>query len=238
MQNLNEMAMNKGKISAILPAAGSGKRFAAGKNKLFLSLEDRPILSYGVAVLSCRPEVGEIIIAAARGEEEICREIAASYSAGKPVRIVPGGKERLDSVAVALEQASCPLVMVHDGARPLLDNDLIDRLLAACTSDVAGVIPVLPVQDTIKQGNGFRVAGTLDRASLWAVQTPQIFWSEILRAAYAAAKNDGVFATDDAALVEAIGGEIAMVLGSDENIKITRPLDLDLATLILRRRQQ
>ncbi len=225
------------KITAIIPAAGSGKRFAAGKNKLFLPLGDQPILGYGLSLLSRRRDIGEIIIAAAQGEEKICGEIAASYAAEKKVKIVKGGRERLDSVALALAEAEYPVVMVHDGARPLLEMDLVDRLLAALTCDVDGVIPVLPLRDTIKQGDGSFVTGTLNRALLWATQTPQVFHRECLFSAYVAAREQGFFATDDAALVEANGGKIAMVLGSDENFKITRPLDLDLAQFILKRRK-
>lgn len=225
-------------LTAIIPAAGCGKRFAAGKNKLFLLLGDQPILGYGISLLSRRRDIGEILIAAARGEEEMCGEIAAAADSEQKVRILTGGKERMDSVAGALAEAKYPLVMVHDGARPLLTEALIDRLLAAFNDTVDGVIPVLPLGDTIKEGDGALVSKTVDRSILWAAQTPQLFRTESLLSAYAHAREKALFVTDDASLVEAKGGRIAMVPGSDENIKITRPFDLDLAELILQRRSK
>ncbi len=225
------------KVSAIVPAAGSGKRFAAGENKVFLPLGGQPVLGHGIALLSRRREISEIIIAAARGEEETCGAIAATHAAGKPVKIVTGGKERLESVALALAEAKNPLVMVHDGARPLLDEALLDRLLSALMPDLEGVVPVLPLRDTVKRGDGQRVEATLERAELWAAQTPQLFYREALLSAYRAAKSTGYRATDDASLVEANGGKIAMVPGSEENIKITTPLDLEFARLIFDRRR-
>ncbi len=219
---------------ALIVAAGRGERLGSGRPKALVPLCGRPMLEWSVAALRAVPDVTEIIVALP-GDE-----LAA---APKGTRAVPGGEQRSHSVRNAL--AACAdgdPVIVHDAARPLATSELFAQALAELERhpDVDALIAAAPVTDTIKHvaTDGVTVTGTLDRARLWAVQTPQVFWRRSLEAALAGATDDELArATDDAWLVEHRGGTVH-VLGADPaNLKITTPHDLQVAELLLSERR-
>lgn len=225
--------------AAIILAAGQGKRMAAGCNKQFLTLGDRPVLAQTLAVFEACPDITCCIVVARAEECAYCqREIVQAYHLQKVAAVVAGGAGRQDSVYQGLKALpkDCNYVVVHDGARPLVTVELIRRVLEAASPEY-GAIPGVPVKDTIKRASqeGL-VLETPARESLWSVQTPQIFERRQLMAAYEKAMAEGYYGTDDASLVEHIGGAVRIVLGSYENIKLTTPEDLPLAENILRRR--
>lgn len=224
------------RCTVIVPAAGSSRRMGGG-NKLMMDLCGIPVLQRTLMAIDSAALADEIIVAA---REEDMLEIAdLCHKAGlhKPIRVVQGGDTRTASVlAAAMEcRADTELIAVHDGARPLVRPQQIDDLirLGAKTNAVA---PALPVTDTIKVADdGGKVVSTPDRDTLYAVQTPQVFQANILRAALQSALNDGVTATDDCAAVERLGKEVYLTPGDPENIKITTPFDLIIGEAILTR---
>jgi 2-C-methyl-D-erythritol 4-phosphate cytidylyltransferase len=214
----------------VIAAAGSGQRLGAGGPKAFVELAGRPLLDWSVEAFREAARVEEIIVAAPPGKEEVV--------AGRGVFAVTGGEHRSESVANALELCSGEIVVVHDAARPLVTPDLIDAVIdqIAADEEAAGVIAATRVTDTIKQvSDGGRVERTLDRAGLWAIQTPQAFRAEALREALS---DPGSLpeATDDAMLVERRGGRILIHPTSADNVKVTEPFDLRVAELLLRER--
>lgn len=233
--------------AVIVLAAGQGRRMGAGMNKIFLELAGQPVLLHSLRIFQQAAEVSQIVVAAAPGEVERVSALVAEGGITKAQTVIEGGSTRLRSVAAALPYVSCKaeLVAIHDGARPLLSAaDFRSVLAAAVSPEVVGAILAAPVTDTIKTvavpvagKRGERVAeisGSLDRELLWRALTPQVFAVEPLLEAYSRLDKDF---TDDAALLAAAGGKVALVWGSEENIKITTPLDLRLAELILRERE-
>lgn len=218
------------KISVIIAAAGSGSRLGKEKNKVLLDLEGKPVLGYSLCLFDSVPEISEMIIVAALGEESLCAEIAAVYCEKTPCKVVVGGKERMDSVYRGLCEVSedCDTVMIHDGARPFLSDVVLGDLLTADFTD--GAILALPVKETVKIVDGDKVSSTPQRAKLYAAQTPQIFPKKTLMRCYETALKSDFSATDDASVVEFCGGEIKIVPGDEENIKITTPKDWRTAT--------
>lgn len=202
-----------------------------GTAKQFLPLRGEPVLVHTVRLFSQSPLVDEIVIAA--GDLEQTQELVGHLP--KVTRIVAGGAERQDSVWAALQAVhSRPrIVAVHDAARPLLPNEVLEGVLQAAAEYTAQVVAV-PVTDTIKQvsAEGW-VTATPNRATLWAVQTPQVFWVETLLQAFQRAREDGFLGTDDAALVERIGVPVRIYPGSRENLKLTTPEDFRAAEAIL-----
>lgn len=223
------------KISAIIPAAGSGRRLGKKKNKILLDFLGKPVLGYSLSLFSQEPQIKEIIIAAAAGEESLCAEIAAEFCGETPYHIVTGGKERMNSVWRCLCRVAPEndYVMIHDGARPFLDKVSLARLLAADFID--GAILALPVKETVKTvkkgAQGQEIESTVPRQNLYYAQTPQIFAKDILTAAYQKGMTEGFFATDDASLVEFYGGKVQIIPGSEDNVKITTPRDWEIALL-------
>ena len=227
------------KVSAIVPAAGQGKRMGNTQNKIYLPLNGEPILTRTLAQLDAVPEIAELIIPVRADEVQWCiDEIFSGGRFTKPYKVIVGGKERQDSVLAGLAALSseADFVLVHDAARPLITGELIAEALQAAELYGSAVLAV-PVKDTIKMINsdGF-VDKTLERSTLRAIQTPQIFRRDIISKAYEYAVETGLAVTDDASLVEAMGEPVFLVSGSYENIKITTPEDLLLAGEILRRR--
>lgn len=229
------------KISAIIPAAGQGKRMGVGQNKVYLTLGNETILTSTLKIFDRLEVVEELIVVVRPEEVETCLEqILLPGMFQKPYKVVAGGKERQDSVKAGLAVLSntTDFVLIHDGARPLVTEELLKNALEAAVEHGTAVLAV-PVKDTIKvvQSNGF-VDQTLERSTLRSVQTPQIFRRELICQAYDRAAETGLVGTDDASLVEALGEPVQLVPGSYENIKITTPEDLLLAESILRRRSQ
>ena len=225
-------------VAAIIPAAGYGKRMQSSQNKQFMQIKGKPVLAHTINIFEKCEEIAEIIVVVRSDELDVCRELVCKYGFRKIKSIVAGGAERQDSVWNGLKEVSshCETVVVHDGARPLLLQEILVQALQESKLSPALAVGV-PVKDTIKiVDNEQHVLQTPERKMLWAVQTPQIFRKDILSEAYLHAKKSGFYATDDAGLVEALGIKVKMVMGSYENIKITTPEDILVAELFLTRR--
>lgn len=223
--------------TAIVPAAGTSRRMG-GENKLFIDLDGMPVLMRTLRAIDQTELVDEIVVAA---QEELLLDVADLCSrAGlrKPIRVVKGGATRTESVLSAALEASpkAELLAVHDGARPLVDPLEFDEIIRfACRTHAAA--PAVPVTDTIKMADETGlITGTPDRSGLFAVQTPQVFQANILKAALQAVLNDGAAVTDDCAAVERLGKQVYLTEGNPENIKITTPMDLSVAEAILKDR--
>ncbi|MET8147466.1 2-C-methyl-D-erythritol 4-phosphate cytidylyltransferase [Actinoplanes sp. NPDC049668] len=228
----------RGDVAVLVPAAGAGLRLGPGGPKALRLLAGEPLLVHAVRRVAAAPSVRLIVVAAPAADVEAVRALLAPVA---PVTVVAGGAERQHSVAAAL--AAVPqdvgVVLVHDAARALTPPELVESVAAAVRGGCAAVIPVLPVVDTIKEvgsagagapGSAEVVLGTVDRAVLRSVQTPQGFRRDVLAAAHAA----GLAAhTDDAGMVEKAGVPVTCVPGSELAMKITRPLDLVIAEALL-----
>jgi 2-C-methyl-D-erythritol 4-phosphate cytidylyltransferase len=214
----------------VIAAAGSGQRLGAGGPKAFVEVGDRPMLDWSVDAFRAATSIGRIVVAAPPGEEK---------EAGREgLDVVTGGTTRSESVAAALQHIEDEIVVVHDAARPLVDAGLIDAVVAdlLADEDAGAVVAAAPVTDTIKQViRGMEVDRTLDRSSLWAAQTPQAFRAGALREALDSTALLSQ-ATDDAMLVERIGGRVLLHEAPAENIKVTSRLDLRVAEMLLAER--
>ncbi|MDR9419305.1 2-C-methyl-D-erythritol 4-phosphate cytidylyltransferase [Gracilimonas sp.] len=222
------------KLSVIIPAAGSGKRMGTETPKPFLKVGGKPILQHTIVNFVGLPQVSQIIIAASSENFSEVESICSSFT--QKVNyfvIVEGGSERQQSIENAIQKVGddIDLVAIHDAVRPFIRASLINK---ACevAEQVGGAVIGIPSKDTIKQvDEDLIIKLTPDRASLWQAQTPQVFKTELLKKAYSAASN--FVGTDDASLVERIGGTVKMIEGGPENIKITYPFDLKVAASIL-----
>jgi 2-C-methyl-D-erythritol 4-phosphate cytidylyltransferase len=225
-------------VIAIVPAAGPGKRLGPGANKPFMELLGRPLLSWVLLALEAAEEVSEVIPVLREEDVERGRRLVEEFGLLKVKRVAPGGKERQDSVLSALRLIDDPraTVLVHDGARPLIEGWLITATLKGLQG-YDGAVAALPLKDTVKQVDeeGF-VSSTPERHMLRAAQTPQAFPFGTLMEACLAAGKEGHYSTDDSALVERRGGRVKVVTGSFENIKITTPEDIAVAEMFLGRR--
>ena len=223
--------------SAIIAAAGSSQRMD-GENKLLLPLGGKPVLAHTLQAIDAAEGVNEIIIAAR--EEDLVRfaELCKAWGITKPVKVVVGGKTREESVLRAAMEAnkSADLLAVHDGARPFVTPELFDTVIEAARVNFAAA-PAIPVKDTIKVAVDGVVRETPERSTLYAVQTPQVFDAQLLRAALQSAVENDIPLTDDCSAVERLGKEIYLTEGLEENIKITTPLDMFLADAILEKRE-
>lgn len=220
----------RGDVAVLVAAAGAGVRLGPGGPKALRSLAGEPLLVHAVRRVAAAPSVRLIVVAAPAAEIAAVRELLNPVA---PVTVVVGGADRQQSVAAALAAvpAGPDIILVHDAARALAPPALVEAVAAAVRGGAPAVIPALPVVDTIKQVDaGGTVTGTVERATLRAVQTPQGFRRSVLQAAHAAAVDSR---TDDAGLVEAIGVEVVCVPGSEHAAKITRPVDLALAEHLL-----
>jgi 2-C-methyl-D-erythritol 4-phosphate cytidylyltransferase len=216
-------------VWALLVAAGTGERLGGERPKAFVRLGELPLLAEPLRRLDASGWVDAIVVAAPPGWEEPTILLAEELAAGKVVSAVAGGSTRAESVRLALEEvpAEAVVALVHDAARPLVGDEVIERVLAPLSEGWDGVVPALRLVDTIKAVDGRRVEGTLARESLVAVQTPQAFPVGTLRDAYAG-ELEG--ATDCASLVEARGGRVTWVEGDPRLLKVTTRADLDLVT--------
>lgn len=232
-------------VTAIVPAAGLGRRMG-GSRKPFLEIGGVPVIVHSLLLLQSIESITEIIPAVRPEDMPDMRAMIERYEITKAVRIASGGAERQDSIFNALQlvdcASACGIVLVHDAVRPFADAAMVLRLIDTA-ADGFGAIPCVPVKDTVKLvgDNGF-IESTPSREKLVAVQTPQAFPCDMLKRAYESAMADGVYATDDAALVERIGGHagqagwrVKVIPGSYDNIKITTPEDLGIAEIIWRR---
>ncbi len=215
--------------AAVVLAAGEGKRF--GKAKQFALLKDRAVLCWSLEAFQDHPQVDEIVLVLRRGRR--ADPFLRKYS--KVTAVARGGARRQDSVRSGLRRVNerrTPVVLIHDGVRPLVSGELISRVLEGLRTRKA-VIPVVPVEETVKRVRGDRVVRTVDRSRLFRAQTPQGYDVALLRAAISAAEEDGYCGTDEAVLVERLGEEVFTVTGDPANIKITSPLDLQMAEALI-----
>jgi len=225
---------------AIILAAGQGKRMKAGMNKQFLRLAGKTILEHTLCAFDGSEEVDGYVVVAHETELEYVKKTYQSAVHPKLIKIVSGGKERQDSVYEGLKALpdACEYVLIHDGARPFVSNEVITRTLESAIRNGSGVAGV-GVKDTIKQcdENGI-VIRTIPRSSLWSVQTPQTFRKDLIIQIYEKAFSVNYYGTDDASLAEFCGEKVQMVEGDYDNIKITTQEDLAIGENILKRRAQ
>lgn len=228
--------MEKQKYAAIVLAAGSGKRMNSQVHKQYLIIQDRPVLYYSLKEFQ-DSAVDEIVLVVGKGEEEFCRrEIVDKYGISKVKAIVEGGKERYHSVFEGLKQTSdADYVLIHDGARPFVNQDIIRRCMQEVQKYQACVVG-MPVKDTIKIADEEGYAKqTPDRKNVWMIQTPQTFSYALIYEAYEEMlKTEDTAITDDAMVLERIKGKKSKLIeGSYRNIKITTPEDLLIANVYL-----
>ncbi|MBT2667864.1 2-C-methyl-D-erythritol 4-phosphate cytidylyltransferase [Bacillus sp. ISL-4] len=216
----------------VIPAAGQGKRMKAGKNKLFIELSGIPIIVYTLRVFEEDPDCRGIILSINPAEKDYFSQLIAAYGLKKVKKLVMGGKERQQSVYNGLQHAGEEIILVHDGARPFINLEQISELTTAASLHGGAVIAV-PVKDTIKKASNNKVVETVERSSLWAVQTPQAFRVSILKSAYEQAEAEAFLGTDDASLLERINEQVVIIEGNYDNIKITTQEDLYFAEAIL-----
>jgi 2-C-methyl-D-erythritol 4-phosphate cytidylyltransferase len=231
------------KVAVILPAAGLGTRMgrtpppevAGTSRKQFMLLDGQPIIIHTIRKFAACPLVSEIVVALRREDLDWAAPLLTREAAGKPVRVVAGGASRQESVENALARVSpdTDLVAVHDAVRPFIDPQTIEKVIleaAQCGAAIVGIVPV----DTVKQVHRNKIRATIPRDRLILTQTPQVFRLDLLQQAFARAKEDGFVGTDESSLVERLDQvEVSVVPGSDRNIKITKPSDMDLARLFM-----
>lgn len=213
------------KTGVIIAAAGSGTRMGAEGNKIFLSLDGKPIISHSLELFAAMDEIAEIVVVTRKVDLQIVQDLMEGVT--KPYQVISGGSERQESVYKGLKSLSTDLdwVLIHDAARPYLTADLVRAGLVAVREHLAVGIGV-PTKDTIKQVKESFVVETLPRNELWAVQTPQLFSYSLIMKAHEEAVKHGFSATDDCALVENLGQSVHMIEGDYANLKITTPEDL------------
>lgn len=219
------------KVSVILPAAGLGTRMGKTARKQFLELDGAPILVHTLRRFANIAEIEEIIIACRMEDHEDVAAMAAKAGISKAVRLVKGGDTRQESVEHALATVSdgIDLVAVHDAVRPFADSALISKVIAEAAESGAAIVGIVPV-DTVKQVHLNKIQTTISRDRLVLAQTPQVFKTSLLKKAFERARADEFIGTDESSLVERLEEvEVRVVPGSDRNIKITKPTDLDLA---------
>ena len=218
--------------SAVVVAAGASRRM--GEDKLFLDLNGKPVLAWTLLALNRCECVDEIVLVVREDCLSQAAKLCRDYGILKVSKVVCGGKTRNESALSGLSEIrrGAKIAMIHDGARPFVTEDIVREAvhMAALYKCAA---PSVPVTDTVKVREADRVSETLDRSKLAAVQTPQAFVPELIKAALTVAVRDGKEYTDDCAAVEAMGIPVRLTRGSPENIKVTLPLDLQLARAIL-----
>ena len=228
--------MKKTKINAdvVILAAGSGKRMMADKNKILLNLGDRPIIAHTIARFYDHPMVRKIVLAIREEDRDQIDSIIATYGFNDIVKVV-GGAERQDSIynCMGVLSDDTHILLIHDGARPFVDEDIITRSILEtieCGATCVGV----PSKDTVKivDQEGL-VIDTPDRSQVWCAQTPQTFSFDLIREAHTRARQESFLGTDDASLVERYGHKVKMIMGSYMNNKITTPEDIKQARYIL-----
>jgi 2-C-methyl-D-erythritol 4-phosphate cytidylyltransferase len=230
------------KVSVILPAAGLGTRMgravpekAGTSRKQFMLLEGSPILLHTIRKFVSTPAVSEIVVALRAEDMEWVRDLLERESFAKPVKLVEGGDSRQESVenALATLGAETELVSVHDAVRPFIEHSVLEKVFAEAEETGAAIVGIVPV-DTVKQVHRNKIRQTIPRERLILAQTPQVFRFDLLKQAFAKAREDGFAGTDESSLVERLEQvEVSVIPGSDRNIKITKPSDMDLARLFL-----
>jgi 2-C-methyl-D-erythritol 4-phosphate cytidylyltransferase len=230
------------KVSVIIPAAGLGTRMGRSSpekegtsRKQFMLLHGSPILVHTIRKFVSSPSVTEIVVALRAEDLNWAKELFASQQFGKTVRAVEGGETRQQSVENALASISddTEFVAVHDAVRPFVEREMIEKVIQEAAETGAAILGIVPI-DTVKQVHRNKVRATLPRERLILTQTPQVFRLDLLRQAFEKAREDLFIGTDESSLVERLEQvEVSVVLGTDRNIKITKPSDMQLAQLYL-----
>ena len=220
----------------VIPAAGQGKRMKAGKNKLLLELNGSPVIIHTLRVFENDPNCKGIYLAIHPGDRQALEKLLGQFDITKVVKLVDGGDERQHSVYNALLEVDHDIVLVHDGARPFIKQSTIQQLVEK-TKETGAAIAAVPVKDTIKKVVDGEVEETIERSSLWMVQTPQAFRVSLLTKSHVAAMTDGFLGTDDASLVERLQINVSVVESDYDNIKLTTPEDLYFAEAIVKKQQ-
>jgi len=225
------------KADAVIVSAGKGHRFMEGKKKQFHFLAEKPILAHTLDKFETCPLIRSILLVVGQDDMDYClKEIIEKYKIQKVSQIVPGGKQRQESVKNGMDALprDVDIVAIHDGVRPFVTRAMIEDSIHSALR-YGAVVLAMPVKETIKMSNpDGTVLKTLDRETLWQIQTPQSFQVNLIKEAYHRASEDGFIGTDDASLVERIGVKVHILPGSYTNIKITTPEDLLLANLFLK----
>ena len=218
--------------SAVVVAAGSSTRM--GMDKLMLPLDETPVIVYTLRAVQAAPSVGEIILVTREDLIVPMSQLCQDYAISKVAKVVRGGASRTQSVRLGTLEVSgdAQVIAIHDGARPFVSAEGIERAVAQAM-ETGAAAPAVPVKDTIKVAHDGVVESTPDRACLFAVQTPQVFESSLIKAALQKALDDGLELTDDCAAVERLGMKVALTRGDERNIKLTTPEDLAVAQAIL-----
>jgi 2-C-methyl-D-erythritol 4-phosphate cytidylyltransferase len=233
------------RIAAIIPAAGLGTRMGSDLPKQFLELDGVPLLIFTLHRLASCAEITEFFIAT-RGDLTAVRDKVAKAQLGRPARVVQGGDTRQQSVASALAQVdpSTQIVLVHDAVRPFVTPEQISRVIAEARNRGAAILGI-PAIDTVKEVKRASlpedvalISATIPRERIVLAQTPQVFSYALLRDAFRKAEQDDFIGSDEAALVERLGRDVFVVLGSERNLKITRPADMDLARFYLEQERE
>ncbi len=230
--------MSAPKVSAVVAAAGLSKRFSTHGKKQFATLGGKPLLTYCLSTFESNELIANVVVVVPEDEISHSRELFESLGFEKITSVVGGGERRHVSVRNGFRAVppDSDMVLIHDAARPFVDNDTIKRVIEQCSRTGASICAV-PVTDTLKRAderNSF-VSGTIPRERLWRAQTPQIFRREILEEIYRSGHIKKLDATDESALVEAEGIQVGMVMGSSLNMKITTAADFEIAELIVSR---
>lgn len=224
------------KISVLIPAAGQGKRMGTPVKKPYLMLGDKPILSHTIDRFEQNSVIDEIIVIIDESDFTICNEhVIVPFRFKKTRELISGGETRQVSVFNGLRTLADDVdyVIIHDGVRPFINDDIIFRCLEA-TSECGASVTAVPVKETIKVANKNQYINyTPERDLLWRVQTPQVFRKSLLLEAHNKAIQDGINAPDDATLVEKLGVPVKLVMGSYKNVKLTTPEDLKFAEILL-----
>ncbi len=228
------------KITAIVLAAGSGSRMKSKTKKQFMEIKGKPVIWYSLFEFE-KSRVDEIILVTGKEDIDYCKkEIVEKYNLKKIKNVVAGGSERYESVYNGLKEVTGNIVLIHDGARPLINNEIIERSIEGTIKSDACVVGV-PVKDTIKRANkeGY-IIDTPNRSELWITQTPQSFKTDLVKMAYKKMKeelekgNTNLNITDDAMVVEEFTtNQVRFVQGDYKNIKVTTPEDIDIAELFI-----
>jgi len=234
------------RIAAIVPAAGLGTRMGADMPKQFLELDGMPLIIFTLRRLAACAAITDFFISTRAEDIVFLQDKVAKSNLGRPARVVHGGDTRQQSVANALAQVdpTTELVLVHDAVRPFVTPEQLDRVVAEARTRGAAILGI-PAIDTVKEvkraslpEDVARITATIPRERIVLAQTPQAFTYALLRDAFRKAQQDGVTASDEAALVERFGHDVFVVLGSERNLKITRPADMDLARFYLVQERQ
>lgn len=222
--------------SVVIVSAGRGSRMKADINKQFLKLQNKEVIAHTIDKFYNNENIGEIIVVVREDEAEFFKINIIEKYGYKNIKIAFGGNERQDSVYNGLKMVdeNCKIVLIHDGARPFVNNETIDSAIESAKENKCVIVGV-PVKDTIKViDENNNVCDTPDRSTLWSIQTPQVFDFSLIMKAHEKAREDNYYGTDDSMLMEYFGQKVKVVEGSYNNIKITTPEDLKIGEEILR----